>query len=100
MKKISICILGIILLGLAGNAAAVSPKPAEELLHGQNETVCIIHTVLIPEKGIIVEESSSTLVFEISASKKEVLEKVTRYINNKFNEINVSEFKLECKFQK
>jgi len=33
-------------------------------------------------------------------SKKDVLDKITKYMNNKLNEGNVSEFKVECKFSK
>jgi len=97
MKKMSILILILSLVGLVDNSVAVSPMP-EELERSQ--TVCVVHTVSIPdrEKGMLGEESTSTLVFEVSTSKRDVLEKVTKYIDNKLNEGKLSEFKIECKF--
>ena len=88
----------IVLLGLAGNAAAVSPMPGEEMLGLQTENVCAIHIVYIPAKGVLREEATSTLVFDASTSKKDVLEKVTRYISEKLTEGPASEFRVECKF--
>jgi hypothetical protein len=97
MKKVMVLILIFALACLAQNATAVSPMP-EELERSQ--TVCVIHTVSIPdrEKGMLGEESTSTLVFEVSTSKRDVLEKVIKYIDNKLNEGKVFEFKIECKF--
>jgi len=99
MKKVAVLIFILGLLVLADNSAAVSPMP-EEI--ERTQTICVIHTVSIPdrEKGMLGEESTSNLVFEVSTSKKDVLEKVTKYIDNKLNDGNVSEFKVECKFSK
>ncbi len=101
MKKISIFILLIVLLGFVGNSSATSPMP-EELMPRQTENFCTIHVTYILDggQGILTEEASSTLTFEASMSKKDVLEKITKYMNNKLNEGNVSEFKVECKFPK
>jgi hypothetical protein len=99
MKKVTILIFIFALAVLADNSAAVSPMP--EVLE-RSQTVCIIHIVHMPEseKGIVGEESTSNLVFEISVSKNDVLEKITKYVSKKVNEDNVSEVKIECKFPK
>lgn len=100
MKKIILSILVLFLVVLARDSQAVSPMPIEELKPGQTAIVCAIHTAYFPdrEKGTPGEGSSKTLFFEASASKKDVLEEMTRYIGNRLNEANLSEFKLECKF--
>ena len=101
MKKISIIIICVILLlGFAGDSFATSPMP-EEVKPGMTATVCNIHIACITdrEKGI-PEEKTAKFAFEVSEAKKDVLEWVTRYINNKMNERNVTEFKVECRFPK
>ena len=100
MKKTSIFILMLVLFGLAGNSSAISPMP-EEVKPGLTATVCTIHIVCIKdhERGI-PEEQTAKFAFEVSEAKSDVLKWVTRYINNKLNERNVSEFKAECKFLK
>ena len=100
MKEISILILIIVLVGFAGTAAATSPMPSEEILGLQVQTVCTVHIVYIPAKGAVTEEISSPLTFDASIPKKEVLDKVTRYISDKFNEVNASEFSAECRVAK
>jgi hypothetical protein len=101
MKKTSIFILIICLFGLVGNLSATSPMP-EESKPGQTENFCMVHVAhsVDSEKGILREEASSTLTFEASTSKKDVLERLTQYLNKKLNEDNISEFKVECKFPK
>ena len=91
----------MVLFGLAGNSSATSPMP-EELKPGQIAPVCVIHIIYVPdiEKGIPREDTSSTLVYGVSESKKDVFEKVIRYLSDKLNEGNISEFKVECKFPK
>ena len=100
MKKILILLSMIVLCGFAGNSFATSPMP-EEVKPGQTATVCTIHIACITdrEKGI-PEEKTAKFAFEVSEAKKDVLEWVTRYINNKMNERNVTEFKVDCKFPK
>jgi hypothetical protein len=100
MKKTMFLVLMIVLAALARNSQAVSPMP-EEVMPGLSATVCTIHIVCIKdhERGML-EELKSTFAFEVSEAKKDVLEWVTRYINNKLNERNVTEFKIECKFPK
>jgi len=100
MKEISIFIVVVVFFGFAGNSAAVSPTPSEELNLGQTENVCTINVVysIDREKGKPREESSSALAFEASLPKKDVLERVTKYVDDKLTEWNVSEFKIECKF--
>lgn len=101
MKKLSISILLISLLGLVANSSATSPQP-EEVRPGWKESICTINVIysLDSEKGINRDEASSTFAFEASVPKKDVLDKMTRFIGDKLNEVNVSEFKLECKFPK
>ncbi len=98
MKKISILICMSVLFGLVGNASATSPMP-EDVKPGMSATVCTIHTVCIKdhERGM-QEEQTAKFAFEVSEAKKDVLEWVTRHINNKLSERNVTEFKIECRF--
>lgn len=99
MKKISIFISIIILFWFSGKAAATSPQP-EEVKPGPTATVCTTHIIYIAdqEKGTTQREASVTHTFDESIGKKEVMEKMTMYMNNKFKEWNVSDFKIECKF--
>ena len=99
MKKASISIFMIALLCFAGNSSATSPMP-EEIKPGATTTVCTTYIVYLTEneKGIHLEESSSNFVFEVTEPKKDVLEKVTKFMSEKLNEGNVSDFKVECKF--
>jgi len=91
----------IVLSGLAADSSATSPMP-EEMKPGQTENVCTVRIAysLDREKGILLEETSSTLTFEASMSKKDVLDKITKHLSNRLNDMNVSEFKVECKFPK
>lgn len=88
------------LLGVAANSFATSPMP-EEVKPSMTATVCTIHITFVkdPEKGKH-EELTSTFAFKVSEAKTDVLEWVTRYVNNKLNELNVSEFKVNCRFPK
>ncbi len=90
----------IVLFGVPGDSFATSPMP-EEVKPGQTATVCTVHITYITdhERGML-EEQTSKFAFEVSEAKKDVLEWVTKYINNKLDERNVSEFKIECKFPK
>ena len=99
MKKTSI-LLCMILFGFAGDSFATSPMP-EEVKPGQTATICTIHIACITdrERGI-PEEQTAKFAFEVSEAKKDVLEWVTKYINNKMNERNVTEFKVDCRFPK
>ncbi|MBI5203991.1 MAG: hypothetical protein HZA11_03640 [Nitrospirae bacterium] len=101
MKKVSIFISIIILFWFSGKAAATSPQP-EEVKPGPATTVCTTHIVYTAdiEKGMSQHEASATHSFDEGIAKKDVMEKMAMYINNKFKEWNVSEFKLDCKFQK
>lgn len=101
MKKISIFISIIILFWFSGKAGATSPQP-EEVKPGPAATVCTTHIVYTAdiEKGTAQHEASATHTFDVSTAKKEVMGKMTMYMNNKFKEWNVSEFKIECKFPK
>jgi len=101
MKKISALILTIALFGLAENSSATSPMP-EESKPAQTTHVCIIHFVynLDKERGVLMEEANSTLTFESSVSKRNVLDRTTKYIDDKLSDGNVSEFELKCKFAK
>ena len=98
MKNVTVLIFILALMGLADNSAAVSPMP-EGVKPGAAATVCTIHIACITdsERGMS-EEQTSTFAFEVSEAKRDVLEWVTKYINNKLSERNVSEFKIECKF--
>jgi hypothetical protein len=102
MKKILLSVSITILLGLASDATAVSPMPVEGLNLGQKETICTVHIVhsIDREKGILMEETSTTLTFESSITKRNVLDKLTEYMHKKLDEDNISEFKVECKFLK
>ncbi|MFA4829513.1 MAG: hypothetical protein WC855_09245 [Thermodesulfovibrionales bacterium] len=101
MKKISIFISIVILFWLSGKAAATSPQP-EEVKPGPATAVCTTHILYtaVHEKGTAQHEASATHTFDVSIAKKEVMEKMTMYMNNNFKEWNVSEFNLECKFPK
>jgi len=100
MKKTLILLCVIVLFGFVGDSFATSPMP-EEVKPGMTVTVCTIHIVSIKDhESEIPEEQTEKFAFEVSAAKRDVLEWVTRYINNKMNERNVAEFKVECKFPK
>jgi hypothetical protein len=100
MKRASILLCVIVLFGFVGDSFATSPMP-EEVKPGLTATVCTIHIVCIKDhERRIPEEQTAKFAFEVSEAKSDVLEWVTRYINNKLNERNVSEFKAECKFLK
>jgi hypothetical protein len=75
--------------------------PFEELKPGLTATVCTIHLICVKdrERGTH-EELASTFAFDASEAKKDVLEWVTRYVHDKMNERNISEFKIDCKFPK
>jgi hypothetical protein len=91
----------IYLFGIAVQASATSPVP-EEVMPVEKENVCTTHVVYISEhEGAVVnEQTSSVLAFGRDVSKKEVLDKTASYLSNKLNEVNMSEFKVECKFVK
>lgn len=101
MKKIAASIIMTVLLGFAGSSAATSPQP-EEVKPGQTATICTTHIVYVTdrEKGIRGEEPSSTFTFETSMPKKDVLEKIMKHMSDRLNEGHVSEFRIECRFQK
>lgn len=100
MKRASILLCVIPLLWFAGDSFATSPMP-EEVKPGLTATVCTIHIAIITdrERGAH-EEQTATFAFEVSETKGDVLGWVTRYINNKMNERNVTEFKVDCRFPK
>lgn len=91
----------IILFWLSGKADATSPQP-EEVRPGPTATVCTTHIIYTAdiEKGMAQHEATVTHNFDESIAKKEIMEKMTTYMNNKLKEWNVFEFKLECKFPK
>ena len=91
----------IVLLGLAANSSATSPMP-EEVKPSPAADSCTVRVTysLDRETGVLGEELSSTLTFEATMSKKDVLEKIMTYVDNKLREGKVSEFKVECKFPK
>jgi len=101
MEKTLIFIFMIVFLGLAEDSSATSPMP-EEVKPSQTENICTIRVAysLDREKGILLEETSSTLTFEASMSKKDILDKITKHLSNRLDDVNVSEFKVECKFPK
>jgi hypothetical protein len=101
MKGISILVLMVILLGFAGNSFATSPMP-EEVMPGPTADTCMVRVTysLDRETGMLGEEMSSTLTFATSMPKKDVLEKITAYVDKKLKEGKVSEFTVECKFPK
>jgi hypothetical protein len=84
---------------LVRNTEAVSPMPFEELKPGQTATVCDFRITYITDhtRGL-PEEQTSAFAFEASTDKRDVLEWVNKYINDKLIEKNVSAFKVECKF--
>jgi len=100
MKKIIVLLPILVLACFTSNSAAVSPMPFEELKPGQTAIVCTFHVAYMAdrERGLHGEESSKTLFFETSAAKREVLEEMTKYVGNKLDKGNLSEFRLECKF--
>lgn len=100
MKKTSILLCMIALLGFVDNSSATSPMP-EEVKPGMTATICMIHIICIKdrEKGMH-EELTSTFAFEVSEAKRDVLEWVTGYVHDKLSERSVSEFKVECRFPK
>ena len=100
MKRIIVLLPILVLACFASNSAAVSPMPFEELKPGQTAIVCTFHVAYMAdrERGLHGEESSKTLFFETSAAKREVLEEMTKYVGNKLDKGNLSEFRLECKF--
>jgi hypothetical protein len=91
----------ILLFGLAGNVSATSLTP-EEVLSTPRPPICVIHIVYMPDRKKMIpsEDISSTLTFEVSVSKKDVLEKVTNYVSKKLSEGHVSDFKIHCEFLK
>ncbi len=101
MKKASISIAIILLLGFADIAFGTSPQP-EEVRPVAKETVCTMQVAysLESEKGVRREEASSSVAFDASVAKKDVLDKMTGRISEILSEANVSEFRLECKFPK
>ena len=102
MNKASISIFIIVLFGLVGNSSATSPMPIEELKPGQTAIACAIHIVYMPDREKVTsgEAYSKTFFFEVSAPKRDVLQEMTRHIDDKLDKGNVSEVKLECKFPK
>jgi len=99
MRKLTVLIIILVLMCLVHNAEAVSPMPFEELKPGQTAIVCAFHITYITDQTRgIPEEQMSTFAFEASNAKRDVLEWVNKYINDKLNERNVSAFKVECKF--
>jgi len=100
MKRTLLLLCLIVLFGFAGNSFATSPMP-EEVKPGMTTTVCIIHITCVKdrERGTY-EDLASTFAFEVSETKGDVLEWVTGYVRNKLNERNVSEFEVDCRFQK
>ena len=95
--KLIIVLMAALLL-FANTASATSPMPGEETLGLQTANVCTIRIVYSPGKDVLREAITSTLTFEASMPKKDVLEKMTRHISDKLNEGNASEFSAECKF--
>ncbi|MDA8077725.1 MAG: hypothetical protein M0Z79_02190 [Nitrospiraceae bacterium] len=101
MRKLLILAVISVLLAAVGSVSAVSPTPpAEDIGLGKAETVCLVHISYNPDrdKGMPHEEASASLFFDVSEPKKNVLERVTGYIEHKIAEGNASEFRLECKF--
>ena len=102
MRKITFFIALVVLTCLAHDSAAVSPMPIEELKPGQTAIACAVRIVYAPDRdrGIPEEVYAKTLFFEVASQKKDVLEEMTRYVENKLDKGNVTEVKLECKFPK
>ena len=100
MKTKRVLILIFLLAVLVTSSQATSPMP-EEVKPGMAATVCAIQITCTKdrERGTY-EELTSTFAFEVSEAKRDVLEWVTKYVNNKLNERNVSEFKVDCRFAK
>ncbi|HMK48447.1 MAG TPA: hypothetical protein VK435_00205 [Thermodesulfovibrionales bacterium] len=99
-KIISIILLPAALVLFSGAAGATSPMPGEEALGLQAANVCTVRIVYVPGKEVLRDAVTSTLTYSAAMTKKEVLEKLTRHINEKLNEGNASEFSAECKFAK
>jgi hypothetical protein len=97
MKIISTIVL-MAALSFAGVAGATSPMPGEEVLGLQAANVCTVRIVYMPGKDVLREAVSSTLTYDATMTKKDVLERLTRHITEKLNEGNASEFSAECKF--
>jgi hypothetical protein len=91
----------IVFFGVSANSSATSPMP-EEVKPVPIENICTVHVVYSIEgrEEILTEEVSSKLKFESSLPRKDVLEKLTAYMNSKLKEGNISEFKVDCKFYK
>lgn len=102
MKRITFLIVLFVLACMAHDSAAVSPMPIEELKPGQTAIICAIHISYMPDREKVTpgEVYSKTFFFEASAPKRDVLEEMTRRIDDKLNKGNVSEVKIECKFPK
>jgi hypothetical protein len=100
MKVISIIVLMAALLLFTCAAGATSPMPAEEILGLQTANVCTIRIVYSPGKEVLREAITSTLTYDASMPKKDVLEKTSGQISDKLNEGNVAEFSVDCKFAK
>ncbi|HET6516322.1 MAG TPA: hypothetical protein VFG09_14275 [Thermodesulfovibrionales bacterium] len=100
MKTMMVLILIFVLAALARSSQATSPMP-EEVKPGMAATVCTIHITCTKDRETgTYEELTSTFAFEVSEPKKGVLEWVTKYVNNKLNERNLSGFKVDCRFPK
>jgi len=99
MKTITtIACIAMLLSGLALDSFGTSPVP-EEVKPGQSVTICNIHLACNMDQGRgMTEETNSRFAFEASVPKKDVLEWVTTYVNNKLTERNVSEFRVDCTF--
>ena len=90
----------IYLFGLVGNAIATSPMP-EEVKPGMAATVCTIHITCTKDRETgTQQELTSTFAFEASEARNDVLDWVTRYVHDRMNERNLSEFKVDCRFAK
>ncbi len=118
VKMLFSCIAAVVLLILAGGAAAVSPMP-QEIHEGAekkpSETLGSVQPSTKIENGCSVniisfqnaakgqpyrEDSFSSLIFESSVTRKEMIEDIMRYITNKLSKEGVSEFRIECKLPK
>jgi hypothetical protein len=101
MKRVSIFVVVVVLLGFAAESFATAPMP-EEVMPGLTTDTCSVSVTysLNRETGVLGEEVSSNLTFAASISKKDVLEKIMTYVDKKLREGRVSEFKVECKFPK
>jgi len=101
MKEITVLACTVVLSGFATTSHATSTMP-EETMPSQPSIVCAAHVVYMPdpEKGTTERQTSSTLVFETSISKSEVLARITASVDEKLKEGNVSEFGIGCAFPK